>query len=291
MATVDPPPSIPNSAGTSRPRFATPALACDAHLHIYDARFPMPLPRNRATPEASVAEYRLLQRRLGTTRAVVVQPAAYGTDNRVTVDAVAQLGRDNARGIAVLHPGVSDAELAALAARGIVGLRFTQHDPATAVTTREMIEPLAHRIAELGWHTQLHLRAEQIVALAPVIERLPGTIVFDHMGRLPQPEGILDPAFAIVRRQLETGRAWVKLSGPYLETRTGAPRYADVTRVARELARIAPERCVWGSDWPHPTERDAKPDDAVLLDLLHEWADEATCQRILVDNPARLYWD
>jgi predicted TIM-barrel fold metal-dependent hydrolase len=221
---------------------------------------------------------------------VVVQPAAYGIDNRVTVDAVAKLGLDRARGIAVVHPSITDAQLRSLDAGGIRGVRFTQHDPRTAVTTPEMIEPVAIRLAAMGWHVQLHLLAPQIVALKDVILRLPGTIVIDHMARLPQPEGIAHPAWDIVRTLLDRGHTWVKLSGAYLESRRGAPAYEDVQPVAWHFIRHAPERCVWGSDWPHPTERESKPDDAALFDLLGEWAvSEDTRQRILVDNPRALY--
>ena len=250
----------------------------------------MAFPQHRATPDATAADYRRVQHRMGTSRAIVVQPAAYGTDNRVTVDAVEQLGRDDARGIGVLHPDVSDGELEALDRGGIVGLRFTQHFPATAVTTPEMIEPLANRVHELGWHTQLHLRADQVVAMAQLIDRLPGTVVFDHMGRLPQPEGTSHPAFALIRRWLAQGRTWVKLSGPYLDTPRSGPRYPEATAIAREYVKAAPDRLVWGSDWPHPTETEAKPDDRGLYDLLDEWAgDPPTLRRILVDNPAALY--
>ncbi|MGZ5098852.1 MAG: amidohydrolase family protein [Usitatibacter sp.] len=259
-------------------------------MHIYDARFPMAWPQLRSTPEASVREYQLHQKRIGTTRVVVVQPAAYGTDNAVTLDAVRELGQDRARGVGVLHPGVKDGELAAMHTGGIRGLRFSLHDVKTAVTSPEMIEPLANRIAEMGWHVQLHLRGEQIADMAGLIARLPCPVVIDHMGRMPQPEGIHHPAFRIVCRLLQSGRGWLKLSGPYLDTKIGSPRYTDITRVAREFVKIAPERLVWGSDWPHPTERDVKPDDAVLFDLLQEWArDEETRHKILVENPAELY--
>lgn len=282
--------AVPNSSGTSTPRFRVPALACDSHLHIYDPRFPMAWPSLRATPQASVAEFRLLQQRLGTTRAVVVQPAAYGTDNAVTVDALRQLGAQFARGVAVLHPQVTDEELHELHGAGVRGLRFSQHDSHTAVTTADMIEPLAQRIADLGWHVQLHLKGDQIVDMADVIRRLPAPVVFDHMGRVPQPFGVRHPAYEIVRERLDAGRAWVKLSGPYLDSQTGSPRYADIKPVAKGYVAAAPERLVWGSDWPHPTERDTKPDDAVLLDLLQEWVpDEPTRRRILVENPASLY--
>jgi len=282
--------AVPNSGGTSRPRSAAPENACDSHVHIYDPRFPLALPNLRTVAHASATEYRLLQRRNGTRRVGIVQPTAYGTDNDVTLDAVAQLGREQARGIAVVHPNVTDPPLVPLGKGGICGLRFTLHEPRTAVTRAEMIEPLAHRAHRLGWHVQLHLRAEQIVAMADLVAKLPGTIVFDHMGRLPQPEAIHHPAFAVVMRLVDAGRAWVKLSGPYLDTRAGAPRYEDVKPVARAFEERAPERCVWGRDWPHPTEPTTKPDDAALFDLLREWApDEGTRTRILVDNPAELY--
>ena len=282
--------AVPNSTGTSIPRYKAPPATCDSHIHIYDPRFPMKWPKLRAVTDASVEQFRLLQQRLGTSRAVVVQPAAYGTDNAVTVDAIAQLGVGNARGIAVCHPTVTDTELVAMNKAGIRGLRFTLHEPRTAVTSVEMIEPLAHRAHRLGWHVQLHLRAEQIVLWADMIEKLPGTIVFDHMARLPQPQGPRHPALAIVKRLIDKGSTWVKLSGPYLETQVGPPRYADVKSVARALVEYAPERCVWGSDWPHPTEPHTKPDDAVLFDLVQEWTlDEVTRTRILATNPATLY--
>ena len=281
---------VPNSSGTTRPRYRAPANACDSHIHIYDPRFKMRWPQLRAVENASVAEYKLLQARNGTSRVVVVQPAAYGTDNEVTLDAVSQLGIDNARGVAVVHPTVTDTDLVAMNKGGIRGIRFSQHEPRTAVTSADMIEPLAVRVHRLGWHVQLHIRAAQIVEMEALIARLPGTLVFDHMGRMPQPEGVRHPAMAIVKRFLDTGRAWVKLSGPYLDTQVGAPRYADILPVARALVEHSPERCVWGSDWPHPTEPNVKPDDAVLFDLLQEWSlDEGVRHKILVANPATLY--
>ncbi len=280
--------AVPNSAGAAAPRLKAPADACDCHMHIYDARFAPARPGSRMQADASAAEYRLLQRRIGTSRVVIVTPAVYATDNAVTLDAIARLGA-GARGVAVVHPDVSDAELRRLAAGGVRGIRFTQFDPATAVTTLDMIEPLSARVADLGWHVQIHLRADQIVAAESLWARLPSTIVFDHMGRLPQPAGIDHPAFAIIRRLIDAGRTWVKISGAYLDTKAGPPTYADATKVAQALVAAAPERMVWGRDWPHPTERQ-KPDDAVLFDLLSEWVpDAATRRRVLVSNPENLY--
>ena len=281
---------VPHSSGTEAPKLKAPANACDCHLHIYDERFPPPGPVARLVKGAGVEQYRLLQKRIGTTRAVIVTPSAYATANAVTVDGVSQLGLANARGVAVVRTEVTDAELKKMADGGIRGIRFTLFDPKTAVTSFEMIEPLAKRANDLGWHVQLHFRGDQIVEKEDLLKRIAAPIVFDHMGRIPQPAGIKHPAFQIICRLIDKGRTWVKLSGVYQDTKVGPPTYADVTELARAYLKAAPERMVWGSDWPHPTEREHKPNDAVLFDLLTEWApDEALRKKILVDNPAALY--
>ena len=281
---------VANSGGRAMPKLKAPANACDCHFHIFDRRFPPPGPAKRLVTDASVAEYRLFQRRIGTTRAVVVTPSAYGTANAVTLDAITQFGPDNARGVAVIDPGITDAELKKMADGGIRGIRFTLFDPTTAVIGFDMIEPLARRVAGLGWHVQLHLRADQIVEYEALLMRIVSPVVFDHLGRLPHPQGIDHPAFRVIRRMIDKGKTWVKLSSIYQDSKVGPPTYADQTEVARAYLKAAPERMVWGSDWPHPTERGEKPDDALLFDLVGEWApDEALRQRLLVDNPAALY--
>jgi D-galactarolactone isomerase len=280
--------AVPNSAGTRAPRIKVPANACDCHMHIYDERFPPGRPGSRMQSNASVKDYRLLQKRLGTSRVVIVTPAVYVTDNRVTLDAIAQIG-PAARGVAVVKPEVSDAELKQMADGGVRGIRFTQFDPATAVTTIDMIEPLSRRVNDLGWHVQLHLRGDQIAAAADLLARLPSTVVIDHMGRLPQPAGMDHPAYRVIRQMIDKGRTWVKLTGAYLDTEVGPPGYADAVKVAQSYFTAAPERMVWGTDWPHPTEKE-KPDDALLFDLLAAWApNEAARRRVLVENPEALY--
>jgi predicted TIM-barrel fold metal-dependent hydrolase len=239
---------------------------------------------------AGVEQYRLLQKRIGTTRAVIVTPSAYATANDVTLDGISQLGPPNARGVAVVRPEVTDAELKKMADGGIRGIRFTLFDPKTAVTSFEMIEPLAERVKDLGWHVQLHFRGDQIVEREDLLKRIAAPIVFDHMGRIPQPAGTKHPAFQVISRLIDKGRTWVKLSGVYQDTKVGPPTYADASEVARAYLKLSPERMVWGSDWPHPTEREHKPNDAVLFDLLTDWApDESLRKRLLVDNPAALY--
>jgi D-galactarolactone isomerase len=280
--------AVPWSAGTEPPRLAAPADATDCHHHIYDSRFPM-APQAVVKPaDATLADYRLLQRRLGTTRNVIVQPSTYGVDNRCLLDALAQCGA-RARGVAVVDTSVTDAELRHLHAAGVRGIRFNLAQAGT--TTLEMIEPLAPRVHDLGWHIQVNMASAGILAARDLWGRLPCPVVFDHLAHVQEPDASADPAFAVVSSLLQTGRAWMKLSGAYQASKVGPPTYADRTLVAQAYVREAPERLVWGSDWPHPTERaNAKPDDAVLFDLLLAWApDEATRTRILVANPADLY--
>lgn len=279
-------PTIPNFTGGEPPRLKVPAHAADCHIHIYDARFQSFSP---ALPNATVQDYRRLQKRLGVTRVVIVTPRNYGIDNRVTLDAITQLGVANARGVAVIRPTVTDAELKSLDDGGIRGIRFTVANPRTAVVSIDMIEPLAQRIAAFGWHVQLNMPADKIVENADLLRRLPTPIVFDHMGQFPLPAGLAHPAYAVIRSLLDRDRAWVKISGAYLNSQIGPPTYADATAIAQAYVKAAPERLVWGSDWPHPSPP-VKPDDAVLFDLLAAWApEEATRNRILVANPETLY--
>jgi predicted dehydrogenase/predicted TIM-barrel fold metal-dependent hydrolase len=281
---------VANSGGRGMPKLKASAGACDCHIHVFDRRFPPPGPVKRLVMDASAAEYRLFQKRIGTTRAVIVTPSAYGTANAVTLDAIDQFGQDNALGVAVVTPEITDSELKAMAAGGIRGIRFTLFDPSTSVTGFDMIEPLAGRVNDLGWHVQLHLRGDQIVEHEALLMRIVSPIVFDHMGRLPQPQGTSHLAFRIIRKLIDRGKTWMKLSSVYQDTKVGPPTYADQTEVALAFLQAAPERMVWGSDWPHPTERDQKPDDAALFDLIAEWApDETLRHRLLVDNPAALY--
>ncbi len=271
-----------------KPDLKIPANSCDAHIHIIDPRF---APADPATPVAqgqSMADYRKVREQLGLRRAVIVQPKYYATDNRCTLDAIAQM-RGQARGIAVVDTGVTDKELIHLHEGGIRGLRFSLWNAGNQVISVDMIKPLAERIAEFGWHVQIHMGAEQILEQQTLLAGLPVPVVFDHMGRLPAGSNANHPAFRFMARLIDSDRAWVKLSGPYLNTVEGGPRYGDVRTLARALATFAPQRMVWGSDWPHITEAH-KPDDADLLDLLLDWTDsDAARQAILVDNPAQLY--
>ena len=275
------------SEGTEAPKLKAPANACDCHHHIYDAKYPVD-PKSTLRPgDALVEDYRAFQKRIGTSRNVIVTPSTYGTDNRVTLDAVAKFGL-TACAVVVVNDTVTDAELQKMSEQGACGIRFNLAQ--AGATTPEMIEKLAKRVDLLGWHIQINAPADKIMEIMPILEKVPSPIVFDHLANIPEPEGINHPLFGKVLKLIDKGRTWVKLSGAYADSKIGPPTYADSTAVAQAYVKAAHERCVWGSDWPHPGEREKKPNDAVLFDLLLAWApDEKVRQRILVQNPSALY--
>ena len=285
---------VPHSVGLNRPQRPLPPCACDSHMHIFDPRFAPSSHWPRTPPVASVAVYRQLQARLGTTRTVVVTPSTYGTDNACMLDALDQLG-DAARGVAVVGEEVSADELAHLAARRVRGLRVNFVSPQSwGTTTPDMLATLARKVAEhpacTGWHVQIFAHPEQLIVLAPQLRTLPVPLVIDHLGRIDPAEGPAAQAYGVVRGLLDGGNTWVKLSGAYMRSTVHGPSYADTLPLGQALVQAAPERLVWGSDWPHTTETPGTVNDADLVDLLSAWAaSDAAMDRILVDNPARLY--
>ena len=276
------------STGSEKPRFAAPAGETDCHFHTYDKTYPVMKGATLLPEDALPDDYRALQRRIGTTRGVIIQPSTYGTDNRLQIASRQALGADNFRVVAVVPEDISNADLRQLDEQGVRGVRFNLGFP--GVLTVESLKPLAPRLADLGWHCQINMRPKQIEDHAELLASLPGRLVFDHLAQVPQPAGVESAPYKIIRGLLDRGKTWVKLSGPYVSSKQGAPDYADAGAVAAAYVKAAPERMVWGSDWPHPSERDSKPDDARLFDLFAQCAgSDVTFNRILIDNPAELY--
>lgn len=260
---------------------------CDCHMHVYDSRYPHVNNPPYLPPDALVADYRLVQDRLGLSRTVVVTPSAYGTDNRVTMEAVRQLGISS-RAVVVVDDAIDLSHLRMLHRAGARGVRFNLVQ--AGATTPEMLRPVAKKIAVLGWHLQIHALHDQLALLEPVLSDLPVPVVIDHIARIPVNTPETEPALARTLRLLGSGKAWIKLSAPYLESQVGAPSYEDLGHIVATLAREAPERLLWGSDWPHPSESNDPPDDHQLLGVLARWVPQkAIVRRILVDNPAQLY--
>jgi predicted TIM-barrel fold metal-dependent hydrolase len=194
----------------------------------------------------------------------------------------------NARGVAVVDTSVSDKELHELHAGGIRAIRFNLSYP--GATTVEMLAPLAARIAAMKWHIELVVQGVRLPELEGRLSALPCPLVIDHIAHIPEPGGLSSEALRTAQRLVDKGNTFITLSGPYVDTKTGAPAYADVAPVAKTLIDMAPERMLWGTDWPHPTEKGVKPDDAGLLDTIAGWIGRSGWQQmIFVDNPTKLY--
>jgi len=267
--------------------FKTPAGACDTHMHFYDSKLPA-APGTFLPGDFSVEDYRKMQKRLGFERVIVVQANAYADDNTVAVNAMRQLGK-NAKGVAVVKPDVKDAELERLTKAGMCAVRImTLHG---GMLGFDVMDKVVARVHPFGWHANIQLDGRELPKVEAQIKRLPGKFVIDHTGKFLEPVDVNAEPFKCLLRLLDTNRCWVKLSAPYETSKTGAPRYEDVSRLARALVKKAPERMLWASNWPHPSMRKpAPPDDMALLELLADWAPaEKTRKKILSDNPAELY--
>jgi D-galactarolactone isomerase len=271
---------------TARPRLKAPPGTCDTHMHIYDRRYPKAPTARIDAPDVPVSDYLKVRERLGIERTVVVQPSTYGTDNRCTTEAMKTLGAGT-RGVAVVDQTVTDAELDRLTGLGIRGIRFFML-PGGALPW-DILETMAARVAPFGWHVQLQLDGRQLPDYEAVLARLPCDLVIDHVGKFLEPVPVEHPSFRALERLVGRG-AWVKLSAPYEVSKVGAPNYDDVGTLAKALVKIAPDRMLWATNWPHPTPGVPKPDDAWMLDMLLDWVpEEAARRKVLVDNPAHLY--
>jgi predicted TIM-barrel fold metal-dependent hydrolase len=289
VATASAPPCQGPDRQLRRPRYAMPAGAVDCHAHVFGpaARYPFSPERSYTPEDCTVAQYGTLLDTLGIDRCVLVQGGPHGTDNRVTLDAIAELGA-RARGVAVIRPGLGAQALQALHDGGMRGCRISTVVRGGA--SFEHLEALAAETHALGWHLVLHLRqSAELRALAPRLRALPNPFVLDHLGHVLGSEGTASEGFACVMELLDTDRCWVKLASLYRSSAEAWP-HADMLPMIHAVARARPDRLLWGSNWPHPIHAGAMPNDADLVDLIPLWVPDAETQRrMLVDNPARLY--
>jgi len=270
--------------------FTPPPGACDAHCHVFGPadRFPFSPARSYTPPDAGIDDFERLQRRLGLSRAVLVQASCHGTDNAALADALRRGGGRYA-GVAMIDDATSDAEIDRLHEVGVRGTRVNFVAHLGGAPDLAAFERTVARVAPRGWHVVLHFDAADLPAYAGLLDRLPCPYVIDHMARVDAAAGLDQQPFQALLRLLVDERCWVKVSGAERLTAAGPPPYDDVVPFARALIDAAPDRVLWGTDWPHPNVRHM-PDDGDLVDLLADFApDRATRDRILVDNPARLY--
>lgn len=283
---------LPYCEAPTRPTYHPPRGAVDAHCHVFgpEARFPF-APERKYTPvDAPKERLFALREFLGLSRSVIVQATCHGTDNSALVDALEASG-GRARGVAVVARGISDTDLDALSAAGIRGVRFNFLKRLVDDTPHNVFESIAARVAERGWHTVVYFESSELVTIAPLIRRLPGIVVVDHMGRPDVGEGIGGAGFQSFLALMEVKPdLWVKVSCPERLSVQGPP-YDDVVPFARTLVERFPDRVLWGTDWPHPNMNTHMPDDGVLVDSIPRIAPSAALQRkLLVANPMRLYW-
>jgi D-galactarolactone isomerase len=247
-----------------------PHLACDCHVHVYEDRFQLAASATFTPPKGALSDYRAVQTQLGLERVVLVQATAYGFDNGCMLEALGKLA-DSARGVAIVSPEISDAQLEHLHAAGVRGVRYMTIPNSGGLVSWDSIEAMSARIAP------------------EIIERLPSKVVIDHNGKFLEPVAPDDPAFLALLRVLGREGRWIKLSAPYETSKFGPPVYDDVSALSRALVRAHPDRCLWASNWPHPN-RLPPPSNLALLELLSDWAPEAAIRKaILVDNPAQAF--
>jgi predicted TIM-barrel fold metal-dependent hydrolase len=286
------------------PSFQVPRGACDCHTHIFgpDDRFPLSAKRLYTPGPASLADIQALHQALHVDRVVIVHPSPYGTDNSVTIDALKVLG-DRARGVAVIDETTPKAELEAMHAAGVRGVRvnlesYGESDPKIA---GEKLQQAARQVAPLGWHVQTYTNLGVLSAVYDTILQLPVTLVVDHFGRPDASRGVDQPGLPQLLELLRSGKVYVKVSAAYRISKL--PDYPDAAPIAKAMIAANPDRVVWGTDWPHPgaasgglsrdpsvIERFRPEDDGAALNRLASWTrSEAELHKILVDNPARLY--
>jgi 2-pyrone-4,6-dicarboxylate lactonase len=283
-------PDIPAPARDPRPpKVPFPAGACDCHAHIFGPqdRYPL-LPKTHFVPhENPLADYVRMLGILGCVRGVLVQPSVYGTDNSLITEALQSRAFD-LRAVAVVAADITDRELEALHADGFRGIRINTASATPGLKLADAPK-LAARIKPLGWHLQFFVNLRDMPQMEAELARLPIDIVIDHFARIATADGLNAPPYQALLRLLRRDNCWAKLMGPYFIS-DAFPHYPDIAPFARGMIAAAPDRVVWGSDWPHPSARAKMPDEGDLADMLAEWApDAAQYKKILVENPRRLY--
>ncbi|MEO6570765.1 MAG: amidohydrolase family protein [Ilumatobacteraceae bacterium] len=284
--------TIPGPISSAHPptRFTPPPDACDAHCHVFGpaARYPFSADRTYTPPDSGLDLFERLQDRLGLSRAVFVQASCHGTDNTAMVAALDH-GEGRYAGVAMIDESFTSSDIARLHDAGVRGTRFNFVAHLGGAPELDVFWRLVDRVQPFGWHIVLHFDAKDLPQYADLLDRMPCAYVIDHMARVPVAGGVEQEPFQQLLRLMRDERCWVKISGAERLTADGPPPYDDVVPYARALIDAAPDRVLWGTDWPHPNVRHM-PDEGDLLDLLASYApDVAIRDRILVTNPETLY--
>lgn len=284
---------LPFHPNPSKPAYVPPPGAVDAHCHVFGPGDLFPYaPERKYTPcDAPKEKLWALRDYLGFSRNVIVQATCHGADNRAVVDAL-QASGGRARGVATVRRSVTDEELKALDAAGVRGVRFNFVKRLVDALPRDELLEIAQRIKPLGWHIVIYFEAQELPELYDFFTSLPTVVVVDHMGRPDVTKPVDGPEFALFTKLMrEHTNFWSKVSCPERLSKIGPPAYGDVVPFARHIVESFPDRVLWGTDWPHPNMKTHMPDDGHLVDVIPQIAPTAALQqKLLVDNPLRLYW-
>jgi 2-pyrone-4,6-dicarboxylate lactonase len=281
--------TAPPDPNTRKPKFRPPALACDAHCHIFGpaAKFPYAPDAPYWPPDAPFEDLQKLHKTLGIERAVIVHASCHGADMRATLDGIAR-ARGQYRGTAIIDETYGEREFQGMHDGGIRGVRFNFVKHLGGRPDMAFFQRTVDRVKAMGWHLILHLDAVDLVEFSDMFKKIPVPMVIDHMGRVKAADGVDQQPFKVLLEWMRHGNFWVKVCGAERVSSMGPP-FTDAVPFARKLIETAPDRILWGTDWPHPNVK-WMPNDGDLMDLFAQMAPEpALQQKILVDNPARLY--
>ena len=284
---------LPPVRATRKPDVALPKGSIDTHVHVFELRYPLSPARGYNPPDSTLADLKALHATLGIDRVVFTQPSIYGVDNSAILDGMAALNAERpnrARAVVAIGLDTTDDELAAFDAAGVRGVRLNTDNKGGMPVALNEISRLADRIAPFGWHFEFLFPGRDIIALMPVFAALTVPMSIGHFAYQPAQDGIAAPGFQALLGLLRRGNTWLKISGANRVSATDLPPYDDVKPMAQAVIAAAPDRIMWGTDWPHPNKYEVNPNDGDLVDAFGDWvADPAMRRKIMVDTPAAFY--
>jgi 2-pyrone-4,6-dicarboxylate lactonase len=276
-----------------KPDYTLPSGAIDTHVHVFYDKYPLSPGRGYNPPESTLDDLKHLHATLGVDRVVFTQPSIYGTDNSAILDGMNALNTEmpgRARAVVAITMDFSDDELAKMNEIGVRGVRLNTDNKGGMPVELNELDSLADKIAQFDWHFEWLFPGKDIVDLMPVFKKTKIPMSIGHFAYQPATAGIDAPGFQALLELIKDGNTWIKISGANRVSETDLPPYNDVLPMARALIDAAPDRVMWGTDWPHPNKYEVNPNDGDLADAFAEWVeDDAMRQKIMTDTPAAFY--
>ncbi|HIP10987.1 MAG TPA: 2-pyrone-4,6-dicarboxylate hydrolase [Rhodospirillales bacterium] len=284
---------LPPDRHPRKPNIILPQGSIDTHVHVFDSKYQLSPARGYTPPDSTLADLKHLHDTLGLDRVVFTQPSIYGTDNSAITDGINNLNgatSNRARGVVAVSLDVTDEELADFDAQGIRGIRLNTDNKGGMPIGLDQIAKIAERIDGLNWHLEFLFPGQDILDLMPIFTSLKVPMSIGHFAYQPATAGVEAPGFQSLLELMRQGNTWMKISGANRVSQTDLPPYDDVKPMAQALIEVAPDRIMWGTDWPHPNKYEVNPNDGDLVNAFGEWVtDESLRRKIMVDTPASFY--